>query len=70
MDHATRTGEAINLYNTEVKSTLGRPTHRWKYIIRMDFMDIGWEVLDWMHLSVKRDKWRARVNTIMNLQVP
>jgi hypothetical protein len=36
----------------------------------MDLMEMGWEVVDWMHLAQDRDQWRAVVNTVMNLQVP
>jgi hypothetical protein len=38
--------------------------------IGMDFMEIGWEGADWMHLAHDRDQWRAVVNAIMNLRVP
>jgi hypothetical protein len=36
----------------------------------MDFWDIGWEGVDWMHLAQDRAQWRAVVNTVMNLLVP
>jgi hypothetical protein len=26
--------------------------------------------MDWIHLAQDRDKWRVRVNTVMNLRVP
>jgi len=31
---------------------------------------IGWEGVDWMHVTQDRDKWRAVVNTVTNLRVP
>jgi hypothetical protein len=48
----------------------GRRMHRWEDNIRMDVREIGWEDVDWIHLSQDRDQWRALVNTVMNLRVP
>jgi hypothetical protein len=36
----------------------------------MNLREIGWEVVDWIHLAQKRDQWWALVNMIMNPQVP
>jgi hypothetical protein len=47
-----------------------RPRHRWYDNIRMDLREIGWEVVDWTHVTQDRDQWQALVNTVMNLQVP
>jgi hypothetical protein len=47
----------------------GRPRHRWEDNIKMDFKGIGWDGVDWIHLSVDKDKWWAVVNMVMNLQV-
>jgi hypothetical protein len=38
--------------------------------IKMDFKDIGWDGVDWIHLAQDRDRWRELVNTIMNLRDP
>jgi hypothetical protein len=38
--------------------------------IRMDLREIGWKVVEWIHLAQDRDQWRALVNTLMNLLVP
>jgi hypothetical protein len=38
--------------------------------IRMDLREIGWEGVDWMHLSQDSDQWKALVNTVMALLVP
>jgi hypothetical protein len=32
--------------------------------------EIGWGGVDWIGLAKIRDKWRALVNEVMNLQVP
>jgi hypothetical protein len=36
----------------------------------MDLREIGWGGMDWIGLAEDRDRWRAVVNTIMNLRVP
>jgi len=53
----------------ERKRPFGRPRRRWEDNIRMDRREIGWEVVDWMHLALDREQWRALVNTVMNLCV-
>jgi hypothetical protein len=58
-------GEMRNAYNIlnrkpEGKRPRGCPRPRWENNIRMN-------IVDWMHLIQDRDKWRAPVNTVMNL---
>jgi hypothetical protein len=36
----------------------------------MDLREVGWGGADWIHLAQKGDRWRAVVNTVMNLRVP
>jgi hypothetical protein len=36
----------------------------------MDHREIGWGGMDWIDLAQDKDKWRALVNTVMNLWVP
>jgi hypothetical protein len=36
----------------------------------MDIREIEWDGMDWIDLAQDMDKWRALVNTAMNLQVP
>jgi hypothetical protein len=38
--------------------------------IKMDLLQIGWSGVDSIGLAPDRDKWRALVNTVMNLRVP
>jgi hypothetical protein len=54
----------------EGKRPLGRPRRRWEDNIRMDLREIGWEVVDWMHLAQDRDQWLALVNTVVKPWVP
>jgi hypothetical protein len=62
---------AFNIFGKpEGNRPLGRPKRRWKDNIKMDVREIGWEVVDWIHMAQDRDQWRAVVNTVMNRQVP
>jgi hypothetical protein len=38
--------------------------------LKMDLRDIGCSDVDWIDLAQDRDKYRALVNTVMNLWVP
>jgi len=49
---------------------LGRPRHRWEENIKMGLQEVEWMSMDWIDLVQDRERWRALVNTIMNLQVP
>jgi hypothetical protein len=50
----------------EGKRPLGRPRRGWEDEIRMDLREIGWGNVDWIQ---DMDRWRAFVNTVMNLRV-
>jgi hypothetical protein len=68
-------GEKRNVYRLLVgkpdgKRPLGRPRHRWIDNITMDLLEIGVNVLDWIGLAQDRYRWRALVNSVMNLRVP
>jgi hypothetical protein len=54
----------------EGKRPLGRPRRRWIDNIKMDLLEIGLSVVDWIGLSQDRYRWRALVNSVMNLRVP
>jgi hypothetical protein len=49
---------------------LGRPKRRWIDNIKMDLLEIGLNVVDWIGLAQNRYRWRALVNSAMNLRVP
>jgi hypothetical protein len=51
------------------KERLGRRRHRWEDNIKMDLREIEWSGMDWIDLPQDRDRWRALVNTVMNLRV-
>jgi len=53
-----------------VKRPLGRPRHRWEDNIKMDIQEVECEGVEWIELAQDRDRWRALVNVVMNLQVP
>jgi hypothetical protein len=54
----------------EGRRPLGRPRRRWEDNIKIDLREIGFGDVDWIHLAQDRDRWRALVNTVMNLPVP
>jgi hypothetical protein len=43
---------------------------RWKDNIKMDLREVGEGGMNWIYLAEDRDRWRALVNTVMNLRVP
>jgi hypothetical protein len=57
-------------WRPEGRRPLGRPRRRWEDNIKMDLREIGFGDVDWIHLAQDRDRWRALVNTVMNLRVP
>jgi hypothetical protein len=68
-------GEGRGVYRVlvgrpEGKRPLGRPGHRWEDNIKMDLMEIGIDMANWIRLAQDRVQWRAYVNTVMNLRVP
>jgi hypothetical protein len=53
----------------EGKKPVERPRRRWEDGIKMDLREIIWGCVEWIHLAQGRDRWRAVVNAVMNLQV-
>jgi hypothetical protein len=73
--HTARIGEVRGAYNIlvgrpEGRRPLGRPKRRWEDNIKMDLREIGFGDVNWIHWAQDRDRFRALVNTIMNLRVP
>jgi hypothetical protein len=54
----------------EGRRPLGRPRLRWEDNINMNLREIGFGDVDWIHLALDRDRWKALVNTVMNLWLP
>jgi hypothetical protein len=72
--HAARMGEKKNAYRLlvgkpEGKRQLGRPRRRWVDNIRMNLGEVGWSDVDWIGLVQDRNRWRAVVNSVLNLRV-
>jgi hypothetical protein len=68
-------GEKRNLYRLlvgkpEGKRPLGRPRRRWIDNIKMELLEIVLGGVDWIGLAQDRYRWRALVNSVMNLRVP
>jgi hypothetical protein len=57
-------------YLGNLSRPLGRPKHRWVDNIKMDLIEIGWGVVNWIGWAQDKEKWRALVNAVMNVRVP
>jgi hypothetical protein len=51
----------------EGKRLLGRPRRRLVDNIRMDLGEVGWGGVDWIGLARDTNRWRALVNSVLNL---
>ena len=73
--HVARMGWRTGVYRVlvgklEGKRTLGTARHRWEDNIKMDLQEVGCGGMDCIELAQGKDRWRALVNTVMNLRVP
>jgi hypothetical protein len=55
---------------TEGKRPLARPIHRWVDNIKRDLGEVEWGDVDWIGLAKDRNRWRALVNSVLNLRFP
>jgi hypothetical protein len=72
-DHVARIWEKRNTYRLlvrkpEGKRPLGRPRRRWVDNITMDLGEVEWCDMDWIGLAKDRNRWRALVNSVLNLR--
>jgi hypothetical protein len=72
--HVARMGERRRTLVLVWKPGRKKPLERWSCRrvdnIKMDLGEIGWGGVDWIGLAQDRDKWRALMNVVLNLQVP
>jgi hypothetical protein len=73
--HVARMGEGRGVHRVlvgrpEGKRPLGRPRRRWEGNIKLDLREIGIDGANWIQLAWDRVRWRAFVNTVMNLRFP
>jgi hypothetical protein len=72
--NVARMGEESNAFRLlvgkpEGKRPLGRSRRRWVDNIRMDLGEVGWGDVDLIGLAKERNRWRALVNSVLNLRV-
>jgi hypothetical protein len=75
MGHVARMREKRNAYSLWVgkpdgRRPLGRPRCSWLDNNRMHLVEVGWGDVDWIRLAHDRDRWRALVNSVLNLRDP
>jgi hypothetical protein len=71
--HVARMGEKRNarrllVGKPEGNMPLGRPRRRWVDNIRIDLVEVGLGDVDWIGLAQDRDRWRALVNSVLNIE--
>jgi hypothetical protein len=73
--HVARKGEKRNAYRllvekSEGKRPLGIPRRRCVNNITINLGQVGWSGVDWIGLAQDKNRWRALVNSVLNLRVP
>jgi hypothetical protein len=73
--HVAGMGERRNAYRLlvgkpEGRRPLERPRRRRLDNSMMDLGEVGWSDVDWIGLAQDRSRWRALVNSVLNLRVP
>jgi hypothetical protein len=60
----------ILVENPRGNRPLGRPRRKWIDNIKVELSEKGLGVVGWIDLAQDRYRWRALVNSVMNLRVP
>jgi hypothetical protein len=60
---------SVSVGKPEGRGPLGRHRRRWEENIKMDFQEVGCGGMNWIYLAQDRDRCRAFVYMVMNLQV-
>jgi hypothetical protein len=73
--HVARMGHKRKAYRLLVGKPEGRrpprrPRRGWLDNVRMYLVEDGWGDVEWIGLAQDRDRWRAPVNSVLNLRVP
>jgi hypothetical protein len=68
--HEERNAYRLLVRKPEGKRPLGRPRRSRVNNIRIDLGDVGWGDVDWIGLAKDRNRWRALMNSVLNLRVP
>jgi hypothetical protein len=71
---STNGGEEERVYTiggkARRKETNRKTKTWWVDNIRMNLGEVGWGDVDWIGLAEDRNRWRALVNSVLNLRVP
>jgi hypothetical protein len=67
---AKRNAYSLLVGKPERKRPLGRRRHKWVDNIKRDLGEVGWGDVYWIGLAKDRNRWRALVNSVLNLWVP
>jgi hypothetical protein len=65
-----RNAHGLLVGKPEGKRSLRRPRRRWVDNIMIDLREVGGGDVDWIGLAKDRNRWRALVNSVLNLRIP
>jgi hypothetical protein len=65
-----RNGYRLLVGKPDGKRPVGRPRRSWVDNIGMDLGEVEWGDVNWIGLAKDRNRWRALLNSVLNLRVP